>query len=496
MLKGLITCVLFFTCSVFQNIVSAQTISSELKVDSLQQELSTKMVNNIVELTKSFISEKQQAIVKAKAWRPNEMTSCISLYRESKRMFSEYTLRETPFFGSDFKTISFSDPTKSLQKLRFENQRITNNELKSLNFKNELMNYFSSRSLKEANLQYLLHKQTEKEEVLNRAQENDDRIKDLQRDFSGVQNLSQRTEKLKEQISQLKKVYSEKALKKIYDSIGSNKIDSLARIASRLSKERMTEDELLEAINNSFPEYHKTFVDTAQLVPLGKGDLVSLSSEFQRPDLTKLILFDSISQLLPKVNADRIRSQYMKVIDSIRWARMKYEGFTLSENPISENIKASVIRQKQRVWDHLYFDGVLGVLQDGKGTILKVSPSLGYTITNFLSIGLGPSVLLNKDDREWNGKIGVRSFVKGEFWHQRLYIQLEDNIDPVEVNTEYISHTAHSILGGGGCLLPISKTVALNPSIFYRINNNDTQFSDSSPWVFRMGISTITKPIR
>jgi hypothetical protein len=77
-----------------------------------------------------------------------------------------------------------------------------------------------------------------------------------------------------------------------------------------------------------------------------------------------------------------------------------------------------------------------------------------------------------------------------------MYIQLEDNIDPLEINTESIAQTKHSVLAGGGCLLPILKTMAINPSIFYRVNNSDTQFANGSPWVFRMGISSISKKPR
>jgi len=123
---------------------------------------------------------------------------------------------------------------------------------------------------------------------------------------------------------------------------------------------------------------------------------------------------------------------------------------------------------------------------------VQIAPSWGYHFTNTISVGLGPQIAIQYQEKKLNGVVGFRSFIKAEFFKQRGYFQVEDNIGQSQVNSDALRQTKHSILVGGGGILPISKKIGINLSVFYRVNQKDVQ-PGGSPWVFRVGLSSIKK---
>jgi hypothetical protein len=122
---------------------------------------------------------------------------------------------------------------------------------------------------------------------------------------------------------------------------------------------------------------------------------------------------------------------------------------------------------------------------------IQVSPGLGYRVKENFSIGLGPTLLLSRQNEKWNVSLGYRAFAKYEIFHQRAYLQTEYLQDPGQVNSEYFRQSKHSILAGAGYLLPLSKKLAINICLLYRVNNTAYSQGVQSPWVFRLGLSTI-----
>lgn len=73
---------------------------------------------------------------------------------------------------------------------------------------------------------------------------------------------------------------------------------------------------------------------------------------------------------------------------------------------------------------------------------------------------------------------------------QRAYFQVEDVVDPVAANLEFINNTRHSILAGGGYLLAVSRVLAVNFCLLYRVNQMEYSGGKMSPWVIRIGLSS------
>lgn len=138
-------------------------------------------------------------------------------------------------------------------------------------------------------------------------------------------------------------------------------------------------------------------------------------------------------------------------------------------------------------------------LPDKQVTIFQLSPSLGYHLTPTFSIGLGPNLLLQGEKQKIGSQWGMRSFVKNEFFNQRLYAQVEDLINFPQMSYQEVESgkfdSQHNLLIGAGYVLPFSKSFGLNSSLLYRIAGQDNVPGNintaSSPWVIRIGISSI-----
>lgn len=307
---------------------------------------------------------------------------------------------------------------------------------------------------------------------------------------------------LKEQLLGAKKVYSDKYMKRIYDSLGAAKADSMFKVVSTVAKKETSEKDLLSKINSSLSGKEPKGVgldEENQSLKLADTDkLGGLQDQLMNGDTTGLGMGDlsdfrlpqDVLSQLPPLSGNVLDSKYMPYIDSMRRLSLKDRKLLLQEDSITEKIKRTAFNKKPSFLDKIYFEGLLSFSSDSTVDIIKLSPTIGYHFTEILSAGVGPNLVLQVQERKLNALAGVRTFAKAEVWKQRAYLQLEDNIDQFRFNSESLKKTTHAILGGGGIILPVMRSLGVNLALLYRLNR-DSNNTGHSPWVFRVGISTI-----
>lgn len=306
-------------------------------------------------------------------------------------------------------------------------------------------------------------------------------LADLQKRNDSIQQLLKQRD-----ISALlkpQKIYSEKTLKKIYDSLGLSKMDTLLALAT--SKREVTKDEMLDAINFRMPSVPSD--------KLSGGDYLNESKKitegYQRPDLSSMKLPTDALRKLPPMRGYQIPSDSIPFLDSLRNLNLKRSDLKLKQTEVSGDLEEAIAKEKSKFWDRAYIDGVLSYVKDGEVNLFQLSPSLGYHFTSRLSLGLGPSVLVKSERKKWSVAVGYRAFLRMDVLPKRLYAQLEDNVEPGSIQSENIRGAKHSVLTGVGLLVPVSRLTAINVLLMYRVNNENYAGGNVSPWVFRLGIS-------
>lgn len=289
-------------------------------------------------------------------------------------------------------------------------------------------------------------------------------------------------------IPQIKEVYSKKKIKKIYDSLGYSRMDSILAMIPK--KEIVSEEALIEKLNLPFDQQVPSMPSSVEDVA-NMDEISQLKDGLGDYDLTKVTLPDSVLGKLPPIRGRQIESKLLSKLDSLREVALNKEKLKLKEKELTADITESVIKKKPSFMDKVYFEGVVSILKTPDSPEIQAAPSLGYKITKDFSIGIGPNILITGNGKDWSVQAGYRSFAKYEVLDQRAYFQVEDVMDPYQVRTESFTSAAHSILAGGGYLLPISKRFAVNFSLLYRVNNQLYSEGKASPWVFRLGFSTI-----
>lgn len=335
--------------------------------------------------------------------------------------------------------------------------------------------------------------------------------------ISKIGNKVEKLKKLSEgdvSANTIKKIYSEKHIKFAYDSLLGNldwnTINSMAQNPASLN-----DKDLMSAIFLKFPalqKVSKTQQDATALTSLANtGDplrgVASLAA-LHIPNLSSKTLPDSLLNQLPdsvltqlprlsggqlKGNYFQLKEKYLNWLDSIRKTNLKKDGYKLTEEKLSKNAKVTKLAKKAKFLDKVYFEGIIGILSgalNGKMNIVQVSPSFGYHLTEFFSLGLGPNILLQEADQKLNLQLGVRTFAKFEFFDKKLYSQVEDQISFPQLTQKNLENRStgaqHTILAGGGYLLPLTSKLFLNLSVMYRMAG----VNNGSPWIFRVGFSS------
>lgn len=310
---------------------------------------------------------------------------------------------------------------------------------------------------------------------------------------------------LKQSLLGVKKIYSDKYIKKMYDSLGVEKADSLMKITSAFLKTETPKEELLNRINSSIsgksvqgasydPEKGIGMKDADKLNTLEKDFAGTDLSGLKQGNISDLKLPQAVLSELPPLSGMELDSKYLPLVDSMREVTLKAKGYLMEDEKITDDLKRSALKKKPSFMNKTYFEGIIGFFSDSTVNVFQASPSFGYHFTDFLSAGLGPNFLVQLREKKLNMETGFRSFVKGEVWKQRAYLQVEDNVKPSKLDREISKNKiVHELLGGAGVLLPISKSLGINFQLLYRLNKLAGN-PDRSPWVFRVGLSSMKKP--
>lgn len=312
--------------------------------------------------------------------------------------------------------------------------------------------------------------------------------------YDSLQQLAREGESLldeaKNKVPGVDRIYSQQSLKRIYDSLGISKLDSALALAS--SKREVSKEELLHAINTSFPDSVPSTMKAPSTSDLLRSpEAASIKDGLPSPDLSSMKLPTEDLQELSPASGFQIPSGNLPFVDSLRKLNLKRQRLKLNEEELSENVTGALVEKKPTFWDKAYFEGVLSFFKDKDLSSFQVSPALGYRIKGNLSVGIGPNILVSRNGKSWDVLAGYRSFIKYEVFSQRAYLQGEDSVDPYRATSENIRNTRHSILVGAGYLQPLSNVMALNLCVLYRVNNQDYSGGSASPWVIRLGISSI-----
>lgn len=287
-------------------------------------------------------------------------------------------------------------------------------------------------------------------------------------------------------------VYSEKLKQELKDSLGWEHIEKFSDALSTVAKKDVSQQDFINALNKVAPEnnvLNKVDVNNHKLNADNGEKLKGLNDQIENFDLSEVRLPDSLMSELEPLRNYTLPEEYTKLVDSLRDVYLENSNMALDEKTITEETKAVIAKNKKGLFDKFYSEAILGYLKDGKATLFQLSPSAGYHFTDNISLGLGPNLLGRIEGKKVYVTMGFRSFVKAEIFKQRAYLQVEDNVNPVPLKREALWRSPHNILTGGGVLFPISGKLALNACILYRVNNHQTD--RSSPWVFRLGLSSI-----
>lgn len=292
------------------------------------------------------------------------------------------------------------------------------------------------------------------------------------------------------ELMDVKTILSQKQLSKLRDSLGLKKFDSLFNKASLLSKKEVGKEDLLQALNKSFAGKSKLEESTFDQKNVLDAAQKEAANEAKGFDPLSGKLPQPVLEELPPLSGNLLDSKYTKLIDSLRKIKLSEQDLKLKEKKLSEDAKEAVFKKKPKFWDKAYFDGILGIVGNDNATIVQASPSLGYHIMPLFSLGIGPIFSLQKQDNSINSTVGIRSFAKAELFKQRAYVQTEYQISPYQIDYKNINISQGNFLIGGGVVKSLYNKIAINLSLLYRVNSNDV-LPGSSPWIVRVGISTV-----
>jgi hypothetical protein len=292
------------------------------------------------------------------------------------------------------------------------------------------------------------------------------------------------------------KIFSEKYKKKIYDSLGLAKADSIFKVGQNLAAAAVSEDEFLRRLNTPLADKTKGFDSLAGLnqdMLLSKyGNSISQYQNKIPKDLSAIKLPDSILSQLAPLRSGVFDSKYVKAADSMRNVYLKSKNLKLDEDQISDEIKKSEIVKNSKFIDKVYFEGILQYKNDSTLKIVQFAPSMAYQFTSNFSFGAGPNVSIELQKKKIIGITGIRSYLKYQLMGQRAYLQVEDNIENIKFGPELTrKKNIHSVLVGAGGILGLWGKIGINYSILYRVNSPQTNVLHRSPWVFRIGLSSI-----
>ena len=288
-------------------------------------------------------------------------------------------------------------------------------------------------------------------------------------------------------------ILSDRHMQELIDSLGLKKADSLyKRFNPLLNKKELGARDMLTAINSSF----------AGQLAQGAPDLTSndVMREARSEALAEARKFnpgsfklpDATLAELPALSGNVVDEKYLRVVDSLRKLNLRRQDLKLLNREFAEDQAKAIFKEKPSFWDKAYVNAVIGVLSSGDATLYQASPALGYHIHKFISLGVGPAITVQKADDSYFAMVGVRSFAKGEFWKQRAYGQVEYQMKPYRIDSKSLLPEEGKWLVGGGYIQQITSRLGLTIEVLYRVTPMEVEgTTPDSPWVFRIGLSTM-----
>jgi len=299
--------------------------------------------------------------------------------------------------------------------------------------------------------------------------------------------------------SSVQRVYSEKQWNTAADSLLKIPGVNIPNPPQLPPIKDVSEGELVDAVNQKFfPGPKPTLPVTSEqdlAGQVGALDNQALPAMPALPtaDLSKLDLSSLARQNLTPLSGSIIKSKYLDALDSVRKVNLRESDLMLDEKKASAEQVIARVRQRPDFFDRSYLEGVIG-FSGNSFKVFQIAPAFGYHFTDNLSLGLGPNIMVDARGKNAYTTFGVKTFMKGEFLKRQAYVQVEDimdNASPAGSAERKNILQQHRVLAGGGYLLTLSAPVTLNFAILYQLTDNKNKMSEFSPWVFRVGISSV-----
>lgn len=267
-----------------------------------------------------------------------------------------------------------------------------------------------------------------------------------------------------------KKIISERMIRDFYDSLG---IDNMPISGI---KQGVSEEELINRINRKF-----------FTIPAEGNHIEGIHDNFSDKYLSP-----EFASQLPKLAAQQLPSEYLEKIDSLKSINLKEQRIALKEKYLSNDHVVLNLKEKGKFWDRAYFEGIIGVANPEE-KVVQLTPAVGMHLFDNFSVGMGPIIQFYEQKRTaYQSSLGLRQFIKQEFFNRKGYLQAEYILNPQVENLENLAVDRHAFLVGGGVIVPSSGLFAMNISLLYNLNDQLKEVQNSSPWVFRVGISKIS----
>jgi len=300
------------------------------------------------------------------------------------------------------------------------------------------------------------------------------------------------------EVAQLQKIYSEKQWKSYADSLSKIPFVQTPQLSDQgWHKKEVPKEALLRQIKQDF--FKTSCVDSVKRS--GQSPLLSSLSDKNKLPVADLLAPPGLSQLklpqeslggLSPLPGNQFKSMYLSQFDSIQRATLREGKLKLEEKKVSPEHTLSNFQPKPSLKERMYFEGVIGVSGNSLRSF-QASPTLGYHFMNNVSVGVGPTLFVHNNTETVNATAGIRSFLKVEFFQRRAYIQVEDMMGGYSRSEAraYKLLDQQRVMAGGGYLFSLSSTFSLNFMALYTIRSTQPITQESSPLVFRLGVSSI-----
>lgn len=297
------------------------------------------------------------------------------------------------------------------------------------------------------------------------------------------------------EVPPLTRVFSEKKIRESFDSLLQMGLIEPPGVPKKVE---VPEPEFIEALHRKF------YPPISQpVIPTGKFDMNGLKNEgpalpqaLDEVDLTSLQLPALSKETLQPIAVGQLQQvDALDKLDSVRRLNLKDQRLKLSEQEIPGDKKLVSFVGVPTFRERSYFEGVVGVLNGTRDRLaVRFSPALGYRIDRHLSVGAGPGLHLEQHENDnWSMVWGFRTFGKYEVLDNRAYLHVENQFNGRNNSDEaLVNDNGYNLLAGGGGLLPLSPSVALNVMALYTLAG--TTGDGISPFIIRIGVSSLPKP--